>query len=174
MVSVIRLESVNEKQTNDHRYFIELEIFDNVDNQTWRVAEHVVQKSGSRDLCYPTPSPWQPDVTVYVIVTVKNQGVWIRHFIDNIVDIQEATNDQNIHPIIVDFGSRDSDTDTYLKRTHLKHYSGEFFKIPIVLLFDYYYYYYHYYFTIYLFFQINKKFKYFCLTFRSRLRKPFS
>ena len=28
-------------------------------------------------------------------------------------------------------------------------------------------------FTIYLFFQINKKFKYFCLTFRSPLRKPF-
>ena len=134
MVSVIRLESVHEKQTNDHRYFIELEIFDNVDNQTWRIAEHVVQKSGSRDLCYLTPSPGQPDVTVYVIVTVKNQGVWIRHFIDNIVDIQDATNDQNIHPIIVDFGSRDSDTDTYLKRTHLKHYSGEFFKIPIVLL----------------------------------------
>ena len=30
------------------------------------------------------------------------------------------------------------------------------------------------YFIIYLFFQINKKFKYFCLTFRSPLRKPLS
>lgn len=29
-------------------------------------------------------------------------------------------------------------------------------------------------FTIYLFFQINKKFKYVCLTFRSPLRKPLS
>ena len=29
-------------------------------------------------------------------------------------------------------------------------------------------------FTIYLFLQINKKFKYFCLTFRSPLRKPLS
>ena len=127
MISVIRAEDVLEKHTKDQRFFIELEVFDNADNKTWRVAEHVVQKSSSSKLCYLASSPWQHDVTVYVIVTVKNQGVWIRHFIDNIVDIQDATNDQNIHPIIVDFGSRDSDIDTYLKRSHLKHYSGEFY-----------------------------------------------
>lgn len=57
--------------------------------------------------------------------TGMNQGVWVRHFIDNIVDIQDATDDQNIHPIIVDFGSRDSDTDTYLKGSRLKHCSGK-------------------------------------------------
>ena len=123
--SVIRLENVYEKHTKDQSYFIELEVFDNKDNKTWRVAEHVVEKSISRKLCYLSESPWQPDVTVYVIITVKNQGVWIRHFIDNILDIQDATGDHNIHPIIVDFGSKDSNTDTYLKRSRLKHYSGE-------------------------------------------------
>ena len=122
---MIRLEDVLEKHTKDQRYFIELEILDKTDNKTWRIAENVVQKYMSGDLCYLTQSPWQSDVTVYVIITVKNQGVWVRHFIDNIVDIQDATDDQHIHPIIVDFGSRDSDTDTYLKRSRLKHYSGK-------------------------------------------------
>ena len=126
---MIRLEDVLEKHTKDQRYFIELEILDKTDNKTWRIAENVVQKYMSGDLCYLTQSPWQSDVTVYVIITVKNQGVWVRHFIDNIVDIQDATDDQHIHPIIVDFGSRDSDTDTYLKRSRLKHYSGK--QLPI-------------------------------------------
>ena len=119
------MEGVLEKHTKDQRYFIELEVLDKTANKTWRVAENLVEKSTSGALCYLADSPWKPDVTVYPIITVKNQGVWLRHFIDNIVDIQDATDDQNIHPIIVDFGSRDSDTDTYLKRSRLKHYSGK-------------------------------------------------
>jgi hypothetical protein len=122
---VIRVEDVLEKHTTDQRYFIELEVLDKNANKTWRVTETVVEKSTSGTLCYLAESPRQADVTVYPIITVKNQGVWLRHFIDNIVNIQDATSDENIHPVIVDFGSRDSDTDTYLKRSRLKHYSGE-------------------------------------------------
>ena len=113
------------RYTQNHRYFIEIEVVDKVSGEKGRIAEHVAENHVDKTLCYPTETSWNPDVTVYVIITVKNQGIWIRHFVDNMVDIQEQTKDENIHPIIVDFESEDVDIDSYLQHSRLKHHTGK-------------------------------------------------
>ena len=131
--SVIRLEEVQELHSQNHQYYIEIEVVDRLSSKKGRIAEHVVENSVDGKFCYPADNTWNPDVTVYVIITVKNQGIWLRHFVDNVIDIQEQTNDHNIHPIIVDFCSRDIDTESYLQHTSLKHYTGKVIeKIPWV------------------------------------------
>lgn len=122
--SIIRLEDGIEKHSKDHRYFIEIEVIDKASGKKGRIADYVVEDHVDKKLCYPTETSWNPDVTIYVIVTAKDQGNWLRHFVDNMVDIQEQINDENIHTIIVDFGSEDVDINSYLQHSRLKNYKG--------------------------------------------------
>ena len=125
--SVIRVEEVMQRKTNIRRYFVDIEVADRKTTKTERMAEHVLENPKDNRLCTPERNSWNPDAMVYVVVTVKNQGIWVRHFIDTIEDIQEQTKDYNIHLIIVDFGSKDFPVnyiEIFLRQSKLKHYSG--------------------------------------------------
>ena len=128
LTSIIKVEEFAAKfNASMTQFFLDIEVINTKTGQVARIAEHVWENLGDKTLCKPGESSWDPDVMVYVIVTVKNQGFWLRHFIDTLVYIQEQTDDSNIHPIIVDFGSQDvgfNDTEIYLERCPLKHYTG--------------------------------------------------
>ena len=119
---MIRVENAHNGKTGDHSYFLELIVTRN--ETKWRIIDHVVLSSAEGKLCRPVVNFWNPDVTIYVIITAKNQGIWLRHFIDNMVDIKQQTKDNNIHPIIVDFASEDIDIDKYLKNSNVNHFTG--------------------------------------------------
>ena len=132
--SIIRVEEVMQRNTNIRRYFVDIEVADRKTNKTARIAEHILENPVDNTFCSPERNSWNPDAMIYVLLTVKNQGIWVRHFIDTIENIQEQTKDYNIHPIIVDFGSKDfpvNDTETYLQHSKLKQYSGNNISITL-------------------------------------------
>ena len=127
MRSILKVEEFKTKTPPTLQYFVDIEVFDKSNGEVARIAEPVWENCIDKNLCYPAETSWNPDVMIYVIVTVKNQGIWLRHFIDTMVYLQEQTNDSNIHPVIVDFGSKDvgfNDTEIYLERSPLKQYTG--------------------------------------------------
>ena len=60
-------------------------------------------------MCYPQGIQWKKTADVYLILTAKNLGRWVHHFIKNMEKIVRETNDKHLHVIIHDFDSGDID-----------------------------------------------------------------
>ena len=65
---------------------------------------------------------WNKTTDVYLILTAKNLGRWVHHFIKNMENIVQETNDEHLHVIIYDFDSGDIDIKRAFQRTILKNY----------------------------------------------------
>ena len=50
---------------------------------------------------------WNSSATVYFILAVKDQGLWVNHFIKQLTIASLLTGDTNFHVIIADFQSKD-------------------------------------------------------------------
>ena len=112
------IESVNlanfQKQLDPikgSRYLIEALITLSSDKEdSFRFSYHVYQpKVGPLALCHPSSLHIQLDTFVYIAVTVKNQGHWLRYFVENMERIYKVTRDERFGMIIVDFESDDVD-----------------------------------------------------------------
>ena len=57
-----------------------------------------------------------------MILTARNLGRWVHHFIKNVEQIVQETKDEHLHVIIFDFDSPDIDLDEAFKRSTLKNY----------------------------------------------------
>ena len=119
---------------NGDRFLLDLELGLNGTNQTFRLTEHVYQKNGSENLCFPEGMNWNMSATVYFIIPVKNQGKWVRHFIKQLTDASLLTGDTNFHVIIADFESQDINmskafnTSLLRNRHSIVQLSGKFYK----------------------------------------------
>ena len=51
-----------------------------------------------------------------MILTVKNQGDWAQHFVNEMSRICDETGDEHLNIIVVDYGSPDLDIEKALKR----------------------------------------------------------
>jgi len=113
------------------RYLIELELVDLKNNRKVMLSEYVFMPNGTKELCYPKHIQWNRTVDVYLIVTAKNLGRWVHHFIKNVEKILKETNDSNLHVIIYDYNSSDINLKKVLRESSLKSYmflieSGEY------------------------------------------------
>ena len=89
---------------------IDLELgFLNDTNRSFRLTEHVYQKNGSDSLCLPEGMIWNNSAKVYFIIPVKDQGIWLHHFIKQVTIASLSSGDTNFHVIIADFESKDID-----------------------------------------------------------------
>ena len=94
---------------NGDRFLLDLELGLMHDplNRSIRFAQHVYQRNGSDILCHPEGMNWNSSATVYFIVAVKDQGLWVQHFIKQLTIASLLTGDTNFHVIIADFQSKD-------------------------------------------------------------------
>lgn len=81
-----------------------------------RLADFVYKFHNTSSLCRPNRITWRRNVPVNVILTVKNQGSWAQHFINEISWICRETGDDQVNIIVVDYGSPDVDIEKALKR----------------------------------------------------------
>ena len=89
------------------RYLIESEITLKSDNiKNYSFSYHIYAPNGGA-LCHPSSLRIILATFVYIAVSVKNQGPWIRYFIENMERIYVATKDRRFGVIIVDFESDD-------------------------------------------------------------------
>ncbi|XP_074634408.1 beta-1,4-N-acetylgalactosaminyltransferase 3-like [Acropora palmata] len=120
--SITRVEK-KEDQEKGARYFIEAIVKDLVSGKKYNLAEYVFQPKGNNlPMCYPQGMQWNKTADVYLILTAKNLGRWVHHFIKNMEKIVQETNDEHLHVIIYDFDSGDIDIKDAFQRTILKNY----------------------------------------------------
>ena len=106
------------------RYLLELVIKDITDGKHYLLSEYVFVPYGkdASFLCYPNALQWNKTADVYLILTAKNLGRWVHHFIKNVEKIVQETKDDHLHVVIYDFGSPDIDIKKALQRSILKNY----------------------------------------------------
>ena len=104
------------------RYLIELELVDLKNNRSVMFSEYVFMLNGTKQLCYPKHFQWSRIVDVYLIVTAKNLGRWVHHFIKNVEKILKETKDSNLHVIIYDYNSSDINLEKVLRESSLTRY----------------------------------------------------
>ena len=106
------------------RYLLELVIKDITDGKHYLLSEYVFVPYGkdASFLCYPNALQWNKTADVYLILTAKNLGRWVHHFIKNVEKIVQETKDDRLHVVIYDFGSPDIDIRKALQRSILKNY----------------------------------------------------
>ena len=124
------VERKTDKQRGN-RYLIEVELLDLTNNRKVMLSEYVFMPNGTKKLCYPRNFKWNRTVDVYLIVTAKNLGRWVHHFIKNVEKILNETNDPNLHVIIYDYNSSDINLEKVLRESSLTNYmflseSGEY------------------------------------------------
>ena len=119
------MECVEKKEDSGKgvRYFLELVVKDLTDGKSYILAEYVFQPNGRNILmCYPKGLQWNRTADVYLILTAKNLGRWVHHFIKNVEKIFRETKDEHLHVVIYDFDSPDINLKQAFERTTLRNY----------------------------------------------------
>ena len=136
------MECVEKKEDSGKgvRYFLELVVKDLTDGKSYILAEYVFQPNGRNILlCYPKGLQWNRTADVYPILTAKNLGRWVHHFIKNVEKIFQETKDEHLHVVIYDFDSPDINLKQAFERTTLRNYhyiikSGKYSRTHLVKL----------------------------------------
>ena len=122
LLSVRRVEKKGDPLKGD-RYLLELVVKYLPNGANYILAEYVFQpKDLSGPLCYPSGLQWDRKADVYLILTAKNLGRWVHHFIKNVEQIVKETKDEHLHVVIFDFGSPDIDLEQALRKSSLINY----------------------------------------------------
>ena len=122
LLSVRRVEKKGDPLKGD-RYLLELVVKYLPNGANYILAEYVFQpKVLSGPLCYPSGLQWDRTADVYLILTAKNLGRWVHHFIKNVEQIVKETKDEHLHVVIFDFGSPDIDLEQALRKSSLINY----------------------------------------------------
>ena len=116
------------------RFSVDVEVGLNHTNKSFRLSEHVYLKKGSDKLCFPEGIIWNSKAMVYFILSVKDQGRWVYHFINELTVASLLTGDTNFHVVVADFESQDIDvgeafnTALFSSRHTIVNMTGKFYK----------------------------------------------
>ena len=120
--SIMRVEKKEDPEKGS-RYFLELQVGDLQTGSSHILAEYVYRPlEANATLCYPKGMQWNRTADVYLIVTSKNLGRWVHHFIENAEQIVRETKDPHLHVVIFDFESPDIDLKEAFKQSSLTNY----------------------------------------------------
>ena len=106
----------NSDTLRGNRYLFELVFRERARNNIVRISDFAYKFHNSSHFCKPNGITWQRNVTVNVILTVKNQGTWAQYFINEMSRIYDETRDDHVNVIVVDYGSGDIDIEEAFKR----------------------------------------------------------
>lgn len=119
---IIRVEKKKDPEKGN-RYLLELAVKDLTNFDGYILSEYIFKpKDRSESLCYPRGLQWNRTADVYLILTVKNLGRWVHHFIKNVEEIIRETKDEHLHVVIFDFNSPDIDLEHVLRRSNLRNH----------------------------------------------------
>lgn len=104
------------------RYFLELLLSENMRNADVILSEYVYQHEKTKTLCYPEGMQWNKSASVYFLISVRKQAVWVQHFIKNVERIYQNTLDENLHVIVYDYNSSDINIQAEFQQSSFKNY----------------------------------------------------
>ena len=115
LVTIVNLEK-NVDPLRGARYLLELILLDRLSSRFVLISDYVYKLYNTTDLCKPANITWRRNVAVNMVLTVKNQGAWAQHFVDDLSRIIKETRARNINVIVVDYSNTDIDIEAALKR----------------------------------------------------------
>lgn len=128
LYTLVRVVNVVKHADGSHgsRYLLELEVKDSSDELV-RLSRYVYtnqppQQGSETVLCNPSGLEWNPNVTVHIIVAVKNQGRWVSHLISKMEKLFQITGDTNCNLILIDYSSTDLDVKRALQLSTIPRY----------------------------------------------------
>ena len=71
------------------------------------LSEHVFWPKDTDSLCYPKGLQWKRNAKIALVITLRNQGQWMVHFLNNLEEIYTVTKDENVRLVIFDYNSSD-------------------------------------------------------------------
>ena len=86
-----------------------MEFLVNVTGQTElaMLSESVFWPKDSDALCYPKGFQWNRNAKIALVITLKNQGRWMVHFLNNLQEMYAATKDYKVGLMIFNYNSSD-------------------------------------------------------------------
>ena len=119
LVKLVNFEKQYDEEKGS-RYLIETEItLMSNDINKYRFSYHVYAPFGGA-LCHPYSLQIHLQTFVYIAVTAKNQGHWMRYFIENMERLYDVTKDERFGVIIVDFESEDLNIKKLIEKSKLR------------------------------------------------------
>ncbi|XP_073231910.1 beta-1,4-N-acetylgalactosaminyltransferase 3-like [Porites lutea] len=120
---IVSVEHVPDPRKGD-RFLLELLLTDSrTGGRNILLSEHVFRSSKDKKLYYPEGFYWKKQVTVNIVVPVKNGGRWALYFIKNIAEITRQTKDLNVRVIIIDYESTDINIEAVLNKSSLRQFT---------------------------------------------------
>ena len=115
-----RIINVEENHDVIHgdRYLIEIDIAVENQQNPQHLSRYIYRPIGSHKLFEINDFQWNPYATVHIIIPVKDQGRWVKHFINNMENIYTTIKDPYLNIILVDFNSTDIDINKSLKKVN--------------------------------------------------------
>lgn len=104
------------------RFLLDLILEVEGESEPRRFSEHLYLPKNEKRLCYPSGMKWDKNAFINVVVTVFNQGKWVKYLIKNFERLQKHTQDTRWKLIIADFASTDIDVAKELDKSSLKNY----------------------------------------------------
>jgi hypothetical protein len=122
-VTINKIEETENKKAGS-RFLLELDIQLEGESDVLHTSEYVYLAAGASGLCHTSNFQWKRNVDVYLVVSVKNLGVWVQHLIHNVEHIYKVTGDERFELVIVDYQSGDLDVTAELRASSLPRYTA--------------------------------------------------
>ena len=71
------------------------------------ISEYVFWPKDEETLCYPKGLQRNGPANIALVISAKNQGRWMAHFLNNLEEMYAVTKDQNVRVVIFNYNSSD-------------------------------------------------------------------
>ena len=120
LISLVNME-VQRDPSKGNRFLIETEVQLN-DNIKYRFSQFLYSPvDNPKSSCQPRGVRYKANAFVHIALSLKNQGPFLRYFIENMERIYRETKEENFGFIVVDFSSEDIDVEQAVKRSLVPH-----------------------------------------------------
>ena len=78
------------------------------------ISEFVFLPKDSENLCYPKGLQWNRQAKVALVISAKDQGRWLAHFLNNLQEMYAVTKDENVEVVLFNYESSNIDLEKEL------------------------------------------------------------
>lgn len=122
ILELVNVERKLDKQLGS-RFLLEFLVEVKGEAEPVMISEFVFRPNDNDSLCYPRGLQWNRQAQIALVITVKNQGRWMVHFLNNLEEMYAVTKDENVCLVIFNYNSSDINLEHELAERALPPYT---------------------------------------------------
>lgn len=116
------MESKIDKQRGS-RFLLEFLVNITGQAESVMLSEFVFWPRDTDTLCYPMGLQWNRNANIALVITLRNQGRWMVHFLNNLEEMYTFTQDENVRLVIFNYNSSDINLEHEMAKRKLPPYT---------------------------------------------------